>query len=332
MDIYRFPRVAISLNEAGKKGVPQKVQILRTGEFTDPRYGTFEITAADLLTMKKNFDAKVRGVDLAIDYAHESDQVAAGWIKGLELSTSGNELWATVEWTPQGAKRLSDKEFRYLSADFAFDYKNNETGNSYGPTLFGAGLTNRPVVKNMAPAVELTERKDKEMKTVEQLQSEIKTLTEQSDAMKKALGEMTADQAIAKIATLETEKAGLAKEVGELKAKVDGFEQAQKLAEKSASFNKLMSEGKAVEAQREHFMSGDMVKFAAAAGKVNLSEKGNGAQPPEATTSDTTKAEAEKKILTLAEKMVEEKKSVGLAQAISEVRKQNPDLVKAMNQ
>jgi phage I-like protein len=187
--------------------------------------------------MKKNFDAKVRGIDLAIDYAHESDQIAAGWIKGLELSNGNTELWAIVEWTPQGRKRLSDKEFRYLSADCSFDYEDNERGEKHGPTLLGAALTNRPVVKGMRPAVELTERKESDQmkKTMEQLQQEVKTLTESQDAAKKTLGEMTAEQAVAKIAELETAKTALEASVTELKTKVETFEQAAKLAEKKGS-------------------------------------------------------------------------------------------------
>ena len=81
----------------------------------------------------------------------------------IYLSENGEELWATVDWTEGGEKSVRRKEYRYLSADFQFNYTDNETLQEYGPTLFGAGLTNRPVVKGMAPTI-LSEIKPSEDK------------------------------------------------------------------------------------------------------------------------------------------------------------------------
>ena len=149
--------------EVGKtdQGNPlRKMQILRTGAFTDPRYGTFPITSKMLDEMVKNFSEGVRGVIPSLDYKHESDDVAAGWFHKLYTKQDGNdtELWAEIEMTPRGEKTLSDKEFGYISADFDSDYCDNETGAKHGCVLLGAGLTNRPVIKRMESVIELSEK------------------------------------------------------------------------------------------------------------------------------------------------------------------------------
>lgn len=155
----KFPLIEIKLDEKASGDGPavSDVQLLRVGTFYHERYGEVKITPTILSDMVKNWKNNVRKIDLAIDYKHESEDIAAGWMKKVYLSDDGQELWSTVSWTPRGRKVLSDKEFRYLSADFNFDYQDNETLQKYGPTLLGAGLTNRPVIKAMEPAVELTE-------------------------------------------------------------------------------------------------------------------------------------------------------------------------------
>lgn len=151
---YRAPMIAIQLSE---NEVSDLVQLFRTGTFYHSEYGQFQIKPEDLKTMEHNFKNKVRGIDIAIDYKHDSEDIAAGWIQSLELSNDGTELWAKVDWTPQGKKVLSEKEFRYLSPDFTFNYQDNESLKKFGPVLLGAGLTNRPTIKNMEPVVELSE-------------------------------------------------------------------------------------------------------------------------------------------------------------------------------
>ncbi len=149
MSEYRSSPFQIKLSE---KELPNKIQLLRAGNFFhDGR--EIEVDQKDLENMVRNFSEKVRGIDLMIDFSHNSEGEAAGWIKELILSDDKAELWAEVDWTPVGKERLANKSFKYISADFSFAYKDNETLKDYGPTLFGAGLTNRPVVKQMEPIV-----------------------------------------------------------------------------------------------------------------------------------------------------------------------------------
>lgn len=125
------------------------VTIIRTGTFSDPRYGTFDITRDMLLSMVRNFDAGTYGQEIFLDVAHEPSKGAAAKI--LSLKVDGNRLRAEAEFTPYGVDAVKTRGFKYLSAEFVDDFADNETGAHHGPTLLGAGLTTRPVIKRMDP-------------------------------------------------------------------------------------------------------------------------------------------------------------------------------------
>lgn len=319
--VLRVPSRKIKLSEIsqGAFAPPDKVELIRCGSFHHPQYGKFEITPDVLRSFKKNFDAHVRGIDLAVDYKHESEAEAAGWIKDVELAEADTSCWIAVDWTPAGAKRLGEKEFRYISADFQMDYKDNESLKSFGPTLMGAGLTNRPVIKRMEPVIELSETKGNGMDPKDQ---EIADLKKQLDDMKAAMqakdvemGEMKS-----KLEGVSGDKA---------KAEADAKAAAEKLAcaEKTSKFDKLLSEGKVVEAQREAFMKDDMVKFSELSAPVKTSAKGSGEEPPPANDPKDA-SEAQDQILKLAEEKVKAGGAKDMPQAISLVLSEKPELKK----
>lgn len=134
-----------------------EVTITRTGSFTDPRYGRFEITREMLLAMVRNFESRTYGQDIFIDVNHNPGAGAAA--KVLSLKVDGQRLRAEVEFTPYGVDAVQQRGFRYLSAEFVDDYVDNEQGKHHGPTLLGAGLTVRPVIKRLDP-VTLSEGTD----------------------------------------------------------------------------------------------------------------------------------------------------------------------------
>lgn len=139
-------------------GDGQEVEILRTGEWDHPLHGRLVIDLKTLQDMKRHFDEGRRGQDIAIDYDHEV-RAAAGWIRALAIRADGDvhRLIATVEWTGQGLQDVREKNYRYLSADFRTKWTDNESGEVFENILFGAALTNRPFVKNMAPITPLAE-------------------------------------------------------------------------------------------------------------------------------------------------------------------------------
>lgn len=314
--------VAICLSEpTGEQKthvVPSKVQIIRVGKFFDEKYKEpIEVTKEILFSFKKNFDAKSRKIDLAIDYKHESDDVAAGWIKSVELSEDGQELWAEIEWTPNGQKVLADKEFRYISADFRFNYQDNETKQNHGPTLFGAGLTNRPVIKGMQPAVELNENDKTNLGNGGQMDEKDKKIAELEAVIKEMMAKQEGNGAA---------MADMQKKLEEYKAQEAKAAETAALAEKKTQFDKMLSEAKVVEAQREAFMSGNFSKFTELAQPVKLSESGHGG---DGKTSETKDVQDE--IIELAEKKRAENKTMSLGEAFSEVLKENKELAEKYN-
>jgi len=323
-----------------------------------------------LADMVKNFSEGVRGGIPALDYNHETDDVAAGWFKALFLKDDGEELWADIEMTPKGEKILGDKEFGYVSADFDTEYQDNETLKKFGCVLLGAGLTNRPVIKRMESVIQLAEKEkdpvsekisklvkegypqdqavaialdmerkgklsegeqqmEEKMKEMEAKLSEMEAKLAESEkmcgeykqkladmeAMKKPEGEMMPEEE--KQPEIEIELAAAKKELAEVKGKLT-------LAEKTADFAVLLSEGKAVEAQRESFIAGDMKSFIEKAVPVKLAETGHAAKPP------VESGDAQEEVLSLAKKLSEEKK-ISMKEAISSVLKNNNKLAEKIS-
>ncbi len=257
------------------------IQMLRVGAFMHPYYGGMIINEGTLSEMVVNFDNNVRRQKLPIDYFHESEREAAGWIKKVFVDKGGKELWATVEWTPKARQMLADKEVGYFSADFYFEWTDPETGVGYKNVLNGGGLVNRPFVKDMQPVAELSEG-NFEMKTIDQLNGEVKVLGETvtaKDTEIKTLGE--------KLTAKDTE-------IADLRGKIALAEKEKKAAEKEREFAELCAKGKACAAQKEAFIAGDMVKFAELAEPLNTVQNGSGATPPVDPASKLS--EADKKV------------------------------------
>lgn len=136
-------------DQVEKTSLPDWIRILPLGlvELSDSRE-PFEVDAGSLAAMVTAF--RSRGVDLVIDYEHQSLQgeraPAAGWIKDLEARPDG--LWAKVEWTRQAREYLLSKEYRYFSPVLRLD------PTSRRPlALMHLGLTNVPAIKHLPPLV-----------------------------------------------------------------------------------------------------------------------------------------------------------------------------------
>ena len=316
---------AICLSDQQKDSITQKVQLLRAGLFSYEGRDDLDITPQMLLAMKKNFDEKVRGYEdgkLPIDYWHDSDKLAAGWIESLELKNNDSELWADVKWTAKAKSMINDGELRYLSAEFHFDYEANEGGKKYGPTLFGGGLTNRPFVKGMEPVARFKEK--------DPIEEKIETKNTGEDKMSKVVkanegeicpeGGMSPEDMKNKMAALEAELSEYKKKLSDYEAKMGDMTKEKQMSDKAKEFDKLLSEGKAVEAQREAFIGGDTAKFAELAKPTNMIAAGNTGKESEVSTKD-----AQEEILELAEKHVKELK-MPLSKAISKALSENKAL------
>lgn len=320
---------SIALNE--NKFVPKEVQILRVGKFKHPTYGDFEITNATLAEMKANFDLNIRGVDMAFDYFHDSDKEASAWVKALELRENGTELWALVDWTPKAEQKLSERELRYFSPDFAFNWTDPEAGVTFNNVLFGGGLTNRPFVKEMKAIVANETKGVLNMNELEKVQKEnadLKAanlkLSEDMKAQEKKMADMVPPAPAADAKEEGDEVANLKKQIADLQAqlaKAQGdmqvmagekakVKEEKMLAEKETAFNVLLTEGKACVAQKAAFIKGDMNEFVKLAQPLNLKASGS-------SNSATPGDDDVKAILKLAEEKQKSNPKLNRGDAIS---------------
>jgi hypothetical protein len=153
--LVRFLSTPIELGEGTRASW---VTVTRTGTFSDPRYGQFEITPAMLAQMVANFDKRVLGQDVFIDVSHRPSDGAAA--KVVRLAIEGTRLRALVEWTSFGIEAVRERGFSYLSAEYHENWRDNEKGDAHGCVLLGAGLTTRPVIKQLEPVLLSTDDTD----------------------------------------------------------------------------------------------------------------------------------------------------------------------------
>lgn len=278
----------IKLNESEGKVSPE-VQVLRVGKFKHPQYGEFDISEKTLSEMKDNFDKRVRGIDIAFDYFHDSNKIAAGWPKKLELRENGSELWALdVEWTPRARKMLADKELRYFSPDFAFEWTDPESGAQFSNVLFGGGLTNRPFVKGMDPIISLSESQEIVAADSEDLQTCVSgwvpKLVAEGKPQEQAIAIAYSKCGEAKLAELKNKKgeiqmdekdkkiAELEKIIADMKAKSAKEGAAEGDSEEAAMMAEKMKQMEAdkVKLAEENKQLKEQAKLAEREGKFNL--------------------------------------------------------------
>jgi hypothetical protein len=138
-------------------GLPSKIELLKAGVWRTPYHGDFMITNDDLNEYVTNFEA---GIGLAdggsagapIDFGHDSDELAAGWIK--KLSVVGDTLWGEVTWSKAGSDAILNDEYKFFSPEFSpkgrggwLDPEDCEC--LVDNVLTGGGLTNIPLFKTL---------------------------------------------------------------------------------------------------------------------------------------------------------------------------------------
>jgi phage I-like protein len=133
-----------------------RVQVAKVGRFKHPTYGGFAVTRDTFDAFVRNFDAGYPTDRLPVDFDHKPDKggpsAACGWISKLE--PDGDSLFATVEWTWEGAYALREQTYRYVSPTWQMNSV-DEAGEKRGPTLLAFALTNRPYFQ--MPAVSLSQ-------------------------------------------------------------------------------------------------------------------------------------------------------------------------------
>ncbi len=135
--------------------VTTNVPVFPEGEVEHPEYGTLTFDPMTLREYVRNWENRVRKIDVPVDLDHKNED-AAGWITNVSYQP-GNGVYATVEWNRHGQELLNDKRYRYLSPQFG-EYVDEQTGETYKNVLIALTLTNFPFLKQMGP-VSLSERR-----------------------------------------------------------------------------------------------------------------------------------------------------------------------------
>lgn len=164
-----FSASAVKLDDSGN--VPKVLPLFVTGHWKNSVKGDFKVTLDDLKEIKANFEAGIgfptddASTGLAIDFKHDYFDEAAAWIKSLQLQVDLKDpaqgiLYANVEWTPGGEEAVQSGRFKCISPMGFFGTKGGKAQLWSNPTnldeqrpnvLEGAGLTNIPFLRGMAP-------------------------------------------------------------------------------------------------------------------------------------------------------------------------------------
>jgi phage I-like protein len=244
------------------EGLPHIIEIARVSEGEHPSYGKIKITQENLESMELNFKSRVTGVDLSVNEDHKKNE-AFGWFKDVFLSFDKQTLYGQINWNTKGTAALSEKEYRYFSPEFRFNYKHPHTGTEHGPTLLGGALTNYPFLKMEA----ITELNNKP-KTKEVIVSTEQTvnLSVHNEKIIELSGKIT--EVTSKLDASEARGIELSNKVEELEKEIE-------LSAKKSVHEKLFAEGKINKAQLDAMNEGKgMLEVIALSEKMNTKAKG----------------------------------------------------------
>ncbi len=128
-------------------------QMLPEGKFKHRIYGDLEFTEKKFDNAIANFKKNIphKPGELALNFNHNihgSHHVAAGWF--TDLNKANKFLNAEIEFTNDGAKKIQEKEFKFISAELNDNFTDNEN-KKHGFTVVGGGLTNTPFFNQQNP-------------------------------------------------------------------------------------------------------------------------------------------------------------------------------------
>ena len=280
------------------------------------KYGALDITSEMINAMVKHWDDKVMGErEPYLDLDHWGGE-AAGWFGDIQAREDG--LYVKIEWTELGREKVEKKLYRYFSAEFG-EYMGLEDGQLYYPVLYGAALTNRPLMNNLSPA-HLSDHDPAHSDGEENTEgvSGMETLKEILDALfalgdeergkatdedrgkvakflgiKLSVGTETDSVKLAnQIVTLKEQMAVIKSERDEIKAKLDAKDKAELAARKANVIELAVKAGKILPKNREQWEKlfdadpeGTAALLSVKGNEVDLTEHGSGTGGGEAKFS-----------------------------------------------
>ena len=290
--INRDTKVELADNDGGKYKRFKK-QICQFGEYVDPNNTSKRMVLDKLFgkRLKENFDGGKYGV-VAVPLGHprNSSELAA-WNRGemvnMELTDEG--INAVIEIRDdETARSIENRNIPDVSMGFEDNYLDKKTGKFVGPLLKHVGLVVDPYIKGMrrfvpladeVPAVLFSDSQDyeKEDKTMTvkvkndrefdvevtyAVDGENKTETvaagaeiEVPEDQAEAVKQQIADAEAPKDNDKENELSEREKALADREAVLAEKEAAAAKRDAEAKFNKLLSDGKVVPAQKDAFMA-----------------------------------------------------------------------------
>lgn len=290
--INRDTKVELADNEGGKYKRFKK-QICQFGEYVDPNNTSKRMVLDKLFgkRLKENFDNGKYGV-VAVPLGHpKNSSELAAWNRGemvnMELTDEG--INAVIEIRDdETAKSIENRNIPDVSMGFEDNYLDKKTGKFVGPLLKHVGLVVDPYIKGMrrfvpladeVPAVLFSDSQDyeKEDKTMTvkvkndrefdievtyAVDGENKTETvaagaeiEVPEDQAEAVKQQIADAEAPKDNDKENELSEREKALADREAVLAEKEAAAAKRDAEAKFNKLLSDGKVVPAQKDAFMA-----------------------------------------------------------------------------
>ena len=139
----RHPRLSLCKIDSGSDVPPDWIPLVPAGRVTALDGRKFNNSNPE--DVIKTFEADPR--EIPIDWEHATEvkaplgdkAPAAGWIIAMEIRDGA--IWGQVEWTAEGGKSVSSREYRYISPAFTFEEESNVVAE-----IVSAGLTNRPAL------------------------------------------------------------------------------------------------------------------------------------------------------------------------------------------
>lgn len=139
---------AEKLSESGTRS--SVIEVLRVGTIQDRN---LKITQQMLNDFVDHFKANTYGTPLQVDFGHNREGEAGGWISDIFLDPQNSErLMAKIDWTSLGEQKVADQLYKFVSAEFAPKYK-DATGKWVNNVFIGLALTNVPALKGQSPIV-----------------------------------------------------------------------------------------------------------------------------------------------------------------------------------
>jgi hypothetical protein len=104
-----------------------RIPLMRRGKWRHPVYGVLNFDESFFSSIRKNFDSKTVGQELPIKKSHTpADQPALGWISRMELDDKGRFCVYASPTGDEGVELIKSKRMPYASAEFVFNYRDNE--------------------------------------------------------------------------------------------------------------------------------------------------------------------------------------------------------------